>query len=196
MNTLIDRIKHKQILIDLNIIFLSKLFPKKFLFKKFLFYIIMILPKRNTIVNRKLKLQNRKYIQQIDWKPEGFWYSCGNEWYNWVKIEMPEWLYKYIYRIDVINKTNINKPNKDKLLILSTIKDFNVFINKYKENRGQFINWKKVSKDFGGIEICPYSKKLANKYQWYETWDVASGCIWNYKPIIKKISLIHTKETF
>ena len=153
----------------------------------------MILPKRNKIINNKLKLQNKKYKQYIDWKPRGFWYSCGNSWYKWVKSEMPMWLYKYIYKIDIINKTSINNPDKNKILIINTESDFDIFINKYKENRKQFINWSNVAKDFGGIEICPYMSSKS-KYQWYDTWDVASGCVWNYKSIIKSISLIYVKN--
>jgi len=58
----------------------------------------MKFPKRNTIINKKLRLSTKKYFQKIGWKPRGFWYACYNSWYMWIKGEMPQWLHKYIYK--------------------------------------------------------------------------------------------------
>ena len=48
-----------------------------------------------------------------------------------------------------------------------------------------------VSKDYGGIEITPYLLER-RKIDRYNTFDVASGCIWNNK-IIKEIKLVYEK---
>jgi len=39
------------------------------------------------------------------------------------------------------------------------------------------VNWKKVSEDYGGIEICPYFSELVgnNDYFWYWSFDAASS---------------------
>jgi hypothetical protein len=55
------------------------------------------------------------------------------------------------------------------------------------------IKWDEVSEDFGGIEICPYLLKR-QYYIWYNLFDVASGCVWNIKSIIKSSDLIYEKK--
>ena len=171
----------------------------------------MRLPKRNTITNKKKIIFNvdYKYKQPKDGiKPNGLWYSCYNSWYNWVVVEGIPWLHKYIHKININNNvlTDIKNKDKDKLLVISNIKDFDIFNKKYGysasynkkfwKNKGggnDLIKWDKVAKDYGGIEICPY---LTDKryYLWYNTFDVASGCIWNTKSIIKNSELIYEKK--
>ena len=91
--------------------------------------------------------------------------------------------------------TNIHNKDKNKLLVIKTMKDFDIFNKRYRieENTYSLINWKIVAKDYGGIEICPFISKRKN-YIWYSSWDVASGCIWNIKSIIKNIQLIYEKK--
>lgn len=55
------------------------------------------------------------------------------------------------------------------------------------------IKWDKVADDYGGIEICPWIEKR-KYYLWYNTFDVASGCIWNINSIIKDTELIYKKK--
>jgi len=52
-----------------------------------------------------------------------------------------------------------------------------------------FIDWKKVAKEYNGIEIWPYQWKCGHdpKCFWYYSWDCASGCIWNAR-IIEKVT--------
>jgi hypothetical protein len=157
----------------------------------------MRLPKRNLISKNKKVIFDvkKKYQQPKDGlKPKGFWYSCYNGWYNWLKIEgMTKWMYKYIHKInfqkDVLS--TIRKKNKNKVLVISNLKDFDEFNKKYGKN--DLINWNKVSKDYGGIEICPHLSKRKCCF-WYSTFDVASGCIWNVKPILKSSKLIYEKR--
>ena len=161
----------------------------------------MIFPKRNKIdKNKKINFNFEKKYEQSkpSVKPSGFWYSCYSSWYNWVNIEMPHLLYKYIHKIN-INKnvlTNIRYKNKEKILVINNIKDFDLFNKKYgyidKNNLYELIQWAKVEKDYGGIEICPYLTERSN-YLWYSSFDVASGCIWNIKSIIKNSELVYEK---
>lgn len=166
----------------------------------------MKLPKRNTISDSKNININIIEKQKQGYKPIGIWYSCYNSWYNWIIEEnMTSFMKKYIYKI-TINKnvlTNIDNINKNKLLIIKNIKDFDKFNNKYKiiDSTNTFfgginnnlINWEKVSDDFGGIEICPYIVERKN-YLWYNMWDVASGCIWNMPKIINTTEMIYKKK--
>lgn len=134
-------------------------------------------------------------------KPNGYWYSCHDSWYNWIIREgMTIWLHKYILKIN-INKnimTDIRNKDKNKLLIIKTKKDLDIFNTIYgtviTKDKYKVINWKKVSKDYGGIEICPYFSSKIKDYLWYATFDAASGCIWNLKAIIRNVELIYEKK--
>ena len=179
----------------------------------------MRLPKRNKIdKNKNLELKMKTY-KQDKFKPKGFWYSCYNSWYNWLRGEMPEWLFKYIHKINIKRNiiTNIQNKDKDKLLVINNIKDFDILIEEYgficktmskqyktmskqykkayrkKKYYCNWIDWRKVSKDYGGIEICPLLKD-GRVYLWYSIWDVGSGCIWNIEKIIKDTELIYEKK--
>jgi|APSaa5957512535_1039671.scaffolds.fasta_scaffold19968_3 hypothetical protein len=170
----------------------------------------MILPKRNHMNNIKNKIFDfdYKYTQPDDGiKPDGVWYSCNDAWYNWTQ-ENGMLQHKYIHKINIYRNvmTNINNKNKDKILVINNLKDFDLFNKKYgynawygkkfwKEMGGgnYLIKWDKVANDYGGIEICPYLTKR-RYYLWYNLFDVASGCVWNTKHIIKNSELIYEKR--
>ena len=53
----------------------------------------------------------QKKKQKIGYKPSGFWYSCHNDWYDWIiRGEMDDFLHKYIHEIKIYRnvKQNIN----------------------------------------------------------------------------------------
>ena len=158
----------------------------------------MRLPKRNRIdQSKKLKIKH-KYTQKHSFlKPNGVWYSCYNSWYSWTKREMPNWLYKYIHEIN-FNKnilTDIDNKNKDKVLVLNKIRDIELFHKRYyNPNDKDFIDWTKVTKDYGGIEFSRHFSEIRQKYPWYYSLDAASGCVWNTKNIIKDTGLIYEKK--
>lgn len=174
----------------------------------------MNLPKRNKFDKRNMiNIENRKYINKKDnFKPVGLWYACGNDWYNFILYKMPkEYLqdHKYVHEIQLHRsiQTNINEPDKDKILIIKSFKDFFKFTDRYgyyldgkeeikssdceylEDYEDSRIDWNQVSLDFGGIEICPYLEKV-RYIKWYYGWDVASGCIWN-TDLIRNIKLIY-----
>ncbi len=66
------------------------------------------------------------------------------------------------------------------MCVIRTEKELLEFHRKYGiEIRGQgVIDWFAVSKDYDGIEICPYQWNQRMNLDWYYSWDVGSGCIW------------------
>jgi hypothetical protein len=136
--------------------------------------------------------------QTISSKPSGFWYACNNEWLEWLKYEMPQWIGKYIYAVEL---------NEDRVLKITNEREFSEFERNYKPSERDdpssaysafgsltYIDWPKVAEEYGGIEICPYMFSKRNSSMWYCPWDVASGCIWN-PSAIKSLKLIsQTKD--
>jgi hypothetical protein len=111
-------------------------------------------------------------------KPRGLWYECNKGWKEFVQREMPSWAegYGHKYLLDV---------NLSRMCVIRTEKELNDFHDRYSfvidNRRGEEgINWLAVSRDYDGIEICPYQWGSRNdeKTSWYYVWDVASGCIW------------------
>ena len=111
--------------------------------------------------------------QEVGFKPRGLWYSCGSEWDDWCRYEMPHWITgsPYVYRIEV---------NLSRMLVIRDDDDFRAFESSYLvRGRGMaVIDWKAVARDYDGIEICPYQNQRRMSSDWYYGWDVASGCIW------------------
>lgn len=147
--------------------------------------------------NKDFKLENILYrcSDSCD-KPNGLWYQINGSWEEWCKYNMPQWLgpnsrgaYKVNFEID---KTNV--------LVIETLEEFDLFHNIYCSphpflKSESFINWKKVSETYDGIEISDYffERRLEEHCSWYYTWDVASGCIFN-TDIIKVIGEITETE--
>tara|TARA_B110000971_G_C19674803_1_gene348311 strand:+ start:9 stop:587 length:579 start_codon:yes stop_codon:yes gene_type:complete len=168
-----------------------------------------IISKKNIVKINNIK-PHKKYNKYR--KPHGLWYGFRHYWgenlllkmyfmdidYN---IKKPNKIYKVksLYKLTLKKNslTDINNPNKNKILSLKTKKDMIKFTKKYKKN--QKILWYNVMNDYGGIEIPRYHKKL-HEYnlggplfsddskkknifdeirEWYDGWDVPSGTIWN-----------------
>ena len=125
-------------------------------------------------------------------KPHGgFWYACGNEWLEWLKWEMPHWIGKYIYAVEL---------NEDSILKITNQREFESFEEEFKagghdpysafsRSGVDSIDWPRVARKYAGIEICPYQSSKRNSSMWYYPWDVASGCIWSSRGI-KSLRLI------
>lgn len=158
----------------------------------------MKLPKRNHLTKSKnftLDLK-KKYKQKTTFKPDGFWYSCHNSWIDWLQDNFEERLADYIYQVNLKYgiQTDLHHPDPNKLLVIKNSKELDAFHDKYFiKKTHMLIDWKRVSQDFGGIEICPYLQKSRFKYNWYYTFDVAGGCIWNVKAIVSNTCLIYHK---
>jgi len=120
-------------------------------------------------------------------KPDGFWYSCGDDWENWAKAEGYKIPKKYIYQIEV---------DYSKILTIRSEKELKDFVRNFGMNSGSKIpkyaltpDWKKVASQYSGIEICPYIHSMRLEMSWYYPWDVASGCIWD-PSAIKSLKLV------
>jgi hypothetical protein len=179
------------------------------------------LPKRNIITNHKIiDITSLKYKQyEHSLKPNGLWYSLYSSWFNHITNQNMDYKIKdYIHKIDLNENifTNLQNPDPNKILLIKNLDDVAIFTRKYKIAEGNRkkmnmdpnskiyfnyseIDWKKVAKDYGGIEFYPYikysslffNKKHLEIYIWYSSIDISSGCIWNTKPIIQTIKLLY-----
>lgn len=122
--------------------------------------------------------------QKVDHKPRGLWYAIGSSWIDWVRNEMPEWETDNVFSIEI---------DESKIKKITNSQEIMEFTKQYKVDYHGFIiiDWRKVAQDYSGIEISPYISKARRGLNWYYTWDVASGCIWNQDAItsIKKVEL-------
>jgi hypothetical protein len=118
------------------------------------------------------KLHNTTSKLTIKAKPTGFWYGFGSSWIDWVNMEVPEWNYNHIFKIEV---------NQNKILQINTLDKLIEFDNNFSVQVSYFknIDWIRVADFYDGIEITPYQYKARRELSWYYGWDVASGCIWN-----------------
>lgn len=145
------------------------------------------------------KIKNKK--QTSDLKPMGLWYAKNDIWINWSK-KHTNIDYKYFYSL-VINHTNLQNPDKTKILLIKTMKDLTNFTIKYgykhidKMSNVILIKWSLVEKDFGGVEIknikhvIIINNKLKKHFElddeitifWNYMFDIDSGCVWNSNSI-------------
>lgn len=143
----------------------------------------------------------KKYQRHHDrnFKPIGIWYSVGSDWIDWVAGNIDEWKGKYLYALEVDDSQTAqvtDPPDPSKMLIIDSPRamwDFNKrysqaskYLKHYKTGEAlREINWQQVQKDYGGIQIASPSGeyfwdfRMRDEFNWYYSWDVASGCIWN-----------------
>lgn len=134
-------------------------------------------------------------LQKIDHKPIGLWYGQNDSWISWCQSQMPHWLGLYIYEI---------LPCEDQLYQIKNEEDFVKFEEDYKADleglpkefldiksifSTRWMNYKKLSENYSGIEIIPYQYSLRHSSFWYYGWDCASGCIFK-KSGIKELRFL------
>jgi hypothetical protein len=134
--------------------------------------------------------------QTVDFKPNGLWYSCGKEWIEWVLSEQRSWVRPYVYRLHL---------SDSKIIKISNKKELEEFTKKYLKKdhmpgmeTSLFVDWPKVASEYDGIQICPYihSARMSQSTEWYYSWDVASGCIWNPSAVTKaELLYVYDKES-
>jgi len=151
-------------------------------------------------------------------KPSGFWYAKKDSWFNRISFEPGDYYPHtgYIYEVKINKTVKINDMiNSEAVLMLENLPEMKNFYSKYRMrysdlhepynndvlikpekyaflSRGS-INWIKVAKDYGGIEILGarfQNREDPNKNinyfdqdNWFHNWDVHSGCVWNIKCI-------------
>lgn len=160
--------------------------------------------KYKSLENKNLILSsNREYNfdreQSKGNKPRGLWYAKGFEWID-LLIEniggiFPLAKYTRLYEIEVTDKVLKLIDEKD---AIQFTKEYGVktdFDKEYFDERYSEIDWKKVAKNYSGIELSTqlalnsHFTKRKRILQWTSGWDIGSGCIWD-KSGIDKITLI------
>lgn len=131
-------------------------------------------------IHSKDTIQIKNYPEQfVDSKPNGLWYAPGTEWIDFCRREHKDGETDYVFEL---------KINESKILSLKTENDVRNFNERFGVEKYDmpFIDWKKVSEEYSGIEIIPYQWGLRRNrdYSWYYGWDIDSGCIWDASAII------------
>jgi len=133
-------------------------------------------------VNPELK---KNFKNSLSYKPDGIWFSCGVDWFNWCMLNMPKWvLNKKIYNllldnskiIHIKNMKDLRKFNKeygikyyyyDSYSLSDIKKEKSIKKEKKKKRKTRkkrnfytLINWGEVSKKYSGIKCCPYFREI------------------------------------
>jgi hypothetical protein len=145
-------------------------------------------------------------------KPRGLWFAVGDEWLQFMK-KNGFWMnkYNYLYEIEV---------DMEKLYSIHNLSSLQSFSKNYATNSKYVldiegvltttnIDWNKFTKEnkYSGVIINPNFKKIYWKHlhklhhvetffkniEWYVTWDVASGAVWNSN-CVQNLKLIYKKE--
>ena len=114
--------------------------------------------------------------QPISHKPNGLWFSVGKQWIDFLIGD--EWGHNMIDRMD--DYIYDIKTNDSKILTIGKENE-SMFLHKYgvENDYGKIdVDWRKVAGDWSGVEILINPRELKDKWLW-NTWDIASGCIWN-----------------
>ena len=118
------------------------------------------------------KIRQDKTISALQ-KPKGLWYACDKDWKERVQSRNPSWAsgYQHKYLLEV---------NLNRMCVIRKKQELWMFTGKYGIEIGgeDAIDWVAVSKDYDGIEICPFQSSERLRVHWYYPWDVGSGCIW------------------
>lgn len=115
-------------------------------------------------------------------KPKGFWSAKGNEWVDWSISEMPQWLTKYIYKLNV----DILDPS------ILKFRDIDSFEPYLKEMKGLdhpllkpsdfYFYWNPLSKHYKGIEV-DNPRRIAytdmKQLSFLLGWDISSLVLWD-----------------
>lgn len=123
------------------------------------------------ILNTKNKDIKGTYFDNRDWdiafvstNPNGLWYACDISFYEYIEkqnrtkdknrsdINLETWILTNMYKLN-LDKLNICK--------ISTCKELKEFSMKYKNKKYNWdarfgLDYKRVKKDYDGLELCPF----------------------------------------
>ncbi len=123
--------------------------------------------------------------QRLSVKPRGLWYGFGSSWLDWVESEMPSWRdsTKHLFALEIDSSKVCTIDNID------TLETFHeLYAVAWKDIDADMIDWSAVAHDYDGVEINPFTRHLSfelwQKFPWYSSWDVSSGCLWNDRALI------------
>lgn len=139
----------------------------------------------------QLNLKKYNYIEnRIFFKPVGLWYGYElddniSTWMDWVG-ENNFYLDRYINHYElIINTSNfLIVDNNDTLSFINN--NYKLISNDDIINQFNYIDWKKLKKDYDGIEFILENltyDRCSLEFLWLSTLDVSSGCLWNLDAI-------------
>jgi len=115
------------------------------------------------------------------------WAGFGTSWFDWIRHNMPDWLAKYFYVLD------INIENNDFFKVNSevTLKMFSkLYIRNPNLPKDAAIDYQRLyDKQRYGVVFKPYKRTLAEPGSWYRSIDMDSVVIVN-KKAIRSIKLL------
>lgn len=132
-------------------------------------------------------------------RPYGLWVSVGDAWLNYqrqqalTEVGSAHYPHKFRYANEITVRPDHG------ILVITDGGEFDAFNDAYSEPRGRDlageetrgIPWGRVLQDYTGIIIAPHLEEKAQRIghtriplpvaesEWYYTWVVASGCIWD-----------------
>lgn len=132
------------------------------------------------------KLVDEMYsVEQVDAlaaKPKGFWVSVDGEddWPCWcTQEEFRDIQAQVHYRAVLSPEANIRYITSSAEM-LEFDKEFGEVLYPGSSCPSRYVNWFNVSQQCQGIIIAPYLWDMRrNGPDWYWSWDVASGCVWD-----------------
>jgi hypothetical protein len=138
------------------------------------------------------------FLEQGGAKPNGLWFSVGDEWKTYVekRIERGDWAshaLKYetevIFAIDARPLELKNAAQIDQFTAeYGNISDRTRKLPAYRARKLPLIDWPSVAERYDAIIVDPHCRERQMPDCWYHGWDVASGCVWkaraaNLEPI-------------
>lgn len=139
-------------------------------------------------------------------KPTGFWVSVEGE------DDWPTWCRDNEFFTDGLTHVcEVTLAPDANVLMIGTVDALTAFHDRYSVEdtrhplprhtfseeyvwKSRPIDWNAVTADHDGIIIAPYQWSCRMKYDWYYSWDVASGCIWNLSAIASVSPVDRTVE--
>lgn len=126
--------------------------------------------------------RTRTYLQDTPaWygKPRGFWVSVDgpDDWPSWCDTEQ--------YRPDrLAHRYEVRLASTANIITIDTAYGLLQFEHEWGVRilNATNINWPLLALRYDGLIIAPYQWSCRSR-DWYYTWDVASGCIWNLDAI-------------
>jgi len=139
----------------------------------------------------KLRSRRQKGPYSRHDKPKGLWVSVedsNHSWHDWcISQDFSIGALQFPHYVQLVPNANI--------LLLDTDDKILEFSEEYlvdppfktSVSLNWFIDWKRLSREYHGIIIAPYSwgLRLDQRVSWYYGWDCASGVIWNKRAIAK-----------
>jgi hypothetical protein len=118
-------------------------------------------------------------------KPEGLWFSVGDDWRRYCEAER--------FAMDIFEHgTQIVFAAHAKILALSGASELDAFTDAYRfvpewarslpiPGLHTAIDWRSVAGEYDAVVIAPYCRERRQhaRTRWYQRWDCASGCVWN-----------------